>query len=299
MDTPTLSEAAARFLAQYDNSETVRNYRNAIRLLPDDLVDRPISAVTAEALDDWRVALRERGLAPATIGCRIRVIKAFFNWCVRRDYLDSSPARFLKAPHYHPDMASKAMPEQVVKAVLRKVRYKTGFTDRRDAAILALMTTFGSRAGDVARLRLSYLRCAGQGRIKFVVKGGKIIYLPLPDETAVKMEDWLEIRRQLDPDPVNDFVFVSNRTSPGRRYQPLRPDSISRMVRRLSKDVSGRTYGAHSIRHWKGQSLADARVPPTIVQAILAHSDVKTTLDHYYNQDDERVAAVLDEHQVK
>lgn len=62
--------------------------------------------------------------------------------------------------------------------------------------------------------------------------------------------------------------------------------------------MSGKAYGPHSIRHWRGQHLADKKTPPTVAQAILGHSDVKTTLDYYYNQDAERLRAVLEENEL-
>jgi integrase len=91
---------------------------------------------------------------------------------------------------------------------------------------------------------------------------------------------------------------VNLHTRPGHRYGPLASGSISTLINRLSARVGERAYGPHAIRHWRGQTLADQRLPPTLVQAILGHRDVRITLDHYYNQDISRLQRVLESYEV-
>ena len=88
------------------------------------------------------------------------------------------------------------------------------------------------------------------------------------------------------------------RTRPGCRYAPLATGSVSTLISRLSAQVGGQAYRPHAIRHWRGQTLADQRVAPTIVQTILGHSDVRTTLEHYYNQDRMRVRRILEAYEL-
>jgi integrase len=226
------------------------------------------------------------------------VVKTFWNWCVRREYLPVSPARFLVVKQPLPQPGSKAIPGEVLAAMFEAVQHKRcAFLATRDTALLALLITFGARAGDVTRLKLGGVDLDRQ-QIVFRVKGNRDLCLPLPPHTARYLAAWLAIRLRLQPEPVHDYVFVNIHTRPGRRHAPLASESLSTLVNRLSAQVSGRVYGPHAIRHWRGQSLADQRVPPTVVQAILGHSSVQITLTHYYNQDMRRVQHILELYEV-
>jgi integrase len=291
----TLDEAVERFLLRFDNRKTVRAYQRVLIPLKTEFGPRRrLQLISPEDIDEWNCALRNREppLSPWTLATRRKRLKAFFNWAVERGYIEASPARFLKVNNPRTRAGNKAIPREVMMAMLDEARQKTDFFTRaRDAAILGLIITFGVRVGDVAHLVLPYVN---EDWIVFDVKGGAEHRLPLPPDTRALLGEWLDIRQALDPDPDHDFVFTNNRLAPGTRYGPLSVDGISTLFRRLSKSVCGQAYGPHSIRHWLGQSLADEGVPATVIQEILGHSSVEITLKHYYNQDYARLRRVLE-----
>lgn len=294
-----LQEAIERFLARYNNPNTLKVYEDILLAFAHDFgAKTPLEAFTTSLIDEWYSDLVQRGLAAATLAGRVKAMKAFWNWCVKMEFVKASPARFLVAKKRNFSLITKAMPSEVLAAIMEAAPQKhQQFSAVRDTAILAVMSTYGARAGDVARLRLPNINL-DERLLILHVKGDKDVPLPLPPETEHLLCAWLAIRHRLDPDPPHDFVFTTNRTSPGKRYGPMAPESVATVIKRLSAQVSGKAYGPHSIRHWRGQDLADKRLPPTVVQAILGHSDVKITLDHYYNQDAERLRAILEENEL-
>ncbi len=122
------------------------------------------------------------------------------------------------------------------------------FAAARDTAIMALLSNFGARAGGIAHITFDHINL-DEGWIVLKVKGGKENRLPPVPDVVVYLQPWTMIRRRLDPDPSHRYVFVNNRTTPGKRYGPLTSAGIQTMVARLSKGVSGITYRPHSIRH--------------------------------------------------
>jgi integrase len=289
-----LDDTIAAFLVKYDNLVTKETYEQT--LVPFAEVvgsDQVLESVTPEMVDDWYLRLANKGLANATMRSRTKMVKVFWNWCVRREYVTRSPARFLVIKQYKPNTVSKAIPTEVLVAMFELAQRKPyTFLAFRDTAILALLITFGARVGAVARLTLRDIHFQKRS-ISLHIKGGREHVLPLPKQTGKHLAAWLEMRATCFPDPTHDYVFANIHTRPGHRHRPLAAGSISTMVRRLSQRVCGQGYGPHSIRHWRGQTLADQRIAPTIVQAILGHTNVKTTLEHYYNQDWSRVEYVL------
>lgn len=291
----SLQETLTAFLARYPNAETRRTYLKALQAFTEVAGPQcPLEAVTPDMVDVWHHRLGQSGLAAATVASRTKIVKAFWNWCVTREYVSRSPARFVVVKTTHYPLGSKAIPQSVLHAMFEAVQHKPQpLLAARDTAILALLITFGARVGDVARLSLPQVDLANH-RITFPVKGGKTLWLPLPAQTGHYLATWLTRRTTCTPTPPHSQVFVSIHPRPGHPYAPLTATGIAAMIRRLSQQVSGRAYGPHAIRHWRGQTLADHRVAPTVVQAILGHSDVRITLEHYYNQDWTRVQQILD-----
>lgn len=299
-ERPTVEQAIARFLDHFENPNTVRGYRHTLEQFARDFGPRrPIASFSVTDIDDWDVSARvgESGqpVAEATLMNRRRTIRSFFGWCESRGYVEENPARLLKIRRPKRNTISKAIPTSVLTQMVQLAMSSSNdFSARRNTAILALLVTYGLRRSDLISLRLTNVNLA-EGWFIPRVKRGKMPTEPITPDTAVVLRGWLELRLSLGPDPEHDYLFVNNRTSPGSRYQPLSAEGVSSIIKSLSKKVCGYAYGTHSIRHWRGQFLADRRVPPTIVQEVLNHDDVETTLEHYYNQDVSRVRSVLTE----
>ena len=289
-----LGEAVAQFLARYDNPQSARSYQQTLDYLLRELPhSKPLRAITREDIDRWEQTLRARDLADATLMSHRRKLKAFFNWAATRSYVRENVASHLQVRRRQLSIASKAIPSEVLSAMMSAVRTcREPLIGQRNTAILALMVTFGVRRGDVAKLTLKRVHLR-EGWIVFRTKGDHELRVPLPPETARVLAEWLDIRAKLQPARPHNYVFTTVRADENDRYRPLNVESISTMIKRLSAQVSGTTYGPHSIRHWFGQYQADQRIPPTILRDIMGHSDVTITLDFYYNQDYDRVRRVL------
>lgn len=285
-----LSIAIRLFVQSHENARTRQGYEYTLGKFRESIGDFRLKDITPEIIDDWYANQRSQGLAAATITGRLKKIKAFANWCMTRGYVPVTPTRFIHIKKLQRSKLDKAMPTAVVTRLIAQAQEGNNkFLCARNAALLAFLIEYGLRATDAANMTLAGL---GEGRFQTTVKGGKLHILPFTQPVLDLLDPWLLLRRQLEPDPPHDRLWVNYRTAAGHRYQPLDPAAISLMVRKLTQQL-GHNYGAHSIRHWRGQSLADARIPPTVVQAVLGHSSVTITLEYYYNQGDDRIAQVL------
>jgi integrase len=286
-----LKEALQHFLVADRAPQTQKTYERFFPRFAETIgLERPLHLIRPTDLDAYVHDLRhqavryaghprrprEQGrLSPATITKRIKMIKALFNWCVTRGYLDQSPARFLSPqPPQQKTGEGKAISAAEVDALLKAAHNKP-----RDRAIVLLLSQSGCRAGDVANLRISNLVLS---RCRAIVdgKGDKRRTIYFDTETAEAIQDWLKCR----PTRVkHDYVFTSV-----RGYGPLKSDSVSQIIRRLSKAAGlDRTWGTHCFRHYVAMTLARARVSPTVIQAYLGHANVSTTMGY--------CAAVADE----
>lgn len=293
--SPRLHKAVTRFVEGYANTHTRRSYARILAEMADCIgTARRVHNVRPKHLDHWYSALLGRSLSPFTVSNYVRSVKSFWNWSVRRGWCDKSPARFINVRRPRPGLRSKAMPLPVLTAMLDAV-WDTNdtFIAHRDYTMLVVLATFGPRANEVASLRIRDVRFDEQTITFWQSKTGRELTLPMPEGTAYALRTWIDRRSGIACEPQHGRVFISNRTSPGHAHQPLHPDSVSQVVYRLAERVSGVRWRAHAIRHWRGQSLADANVPPPLVQAVLGHTNLETTMLYYTNMDGARLRTLL------
>ena len=294
---------------------TVKSYRMRLAGLVSFLLARGIGDLSAKAqaglsavsaqvdlgtvgpgdLDSWVVSLRRQsarwvdhparpeqagGLSPATISGRVQSAKALFDWCVRREYLEKSPASHLRKPkvNHHCD-GSKVMAVEDLARLVAVAEKRADAGKPRDLALLLFLVETGCRVGEAASLRLDWLDLEkGDGVVEGKTDRRAVDFTEV---TAEALRAWLAVR------PVVGHVFVWV----GQRGGPLSARGIYEVLRRLAKEagVEGR-FNPHAIRHLVGQSWSDA-VNLELVRQKLGHSDIRVTAMFYSNQDRGRVKA--------
>ena len=277
-----LQEALRLYLLVDRAHSTQQTYERMLSRFVADLGPRRrLENITPEDLDSYIADLRNRRvkyadhptrpsvsepLSPATVAKWVKTLKAFFNWCVRREYLTRSPARYLSNRRPTRIGEGKAARPDEVTEVLAAARYKP-----RDRAIVWLLAQSGCRAGDVAGLRLDRLDLANCSAV-VDGKGDKRRRIHFETETAEAIAAWLAVRPPVD----HPFVFVSTRGK-----GPLTSAAVSQIVRRLCQTAGlDRRLGAHAFRHYVGMTLARNRVAPAVIQQYLGHSNILTTMGY-------------------
>lgn len=279
-------------------SATVKSYRLRLAGLVSFLSARglgDLEAVGPGDLDFWVVSLRRQrarwvdhparpeqggGLSAVTISGRIQSVKALFDWCVRREYLEKSPASHLRRPKISNRCdSSKVMVVEDLACLVAVAEKRAEAGEPRDLALLLFLVETGCRAGEAASLRLDWLDLeAGDGIVEGKTDRRAVDFTAV---TAEALRVWLAVR----PAVTHDFVWV------GRYGKGLSASGIYGVLRRLARKagIQGR-FNPHSIRHLVGQSWTDA-VSLELARQKLGHSTVLTTAMFYSHQDRVRVKA--------
>jgi site-specific recombinase XerD len=214
-------------------------------------------------------SLKKRKYADATRVKHVKTIKTLFNWLVKLDELEKSPARVLKTKRLPMYISrDKAITDNEYAALLDYTRWKL-----RDHALLLFLADTGCRISGAAGLRVRDLDIAKR-RGSVTEKGEKTRPVRFGERCAAALARWL-LTAKRRPD---DSVF-------GRTAQPMKADNISLMIRRACKAVGIRVVSGHAFRHRKGHQLADQKTPITLAARILGHSDPMITAAHYYPAD--------------
>ncbi|MBK9122833.1 MAG: tyrosine-type recombinase/integrase [Chloroflexi bacterium] len=267
-----LKNAVDLFLLSYQNPDTRKSHRIVLshmlkhldgylevdRLRPADLVEY---AAVLDTCDTW---------SPATRRKYQKNVKTFFNWLVKIEEIDRSPARNVIRAKSLPAYISrdKAISDDELETMLTWSQ----FHPRHDA-LFKLLRDSGCRIGGAAGLRVDDIDF--ERNVAFVTeKGDKSRLIAFGVECANAIRVWL-LQRRAGAGPV---VFSIT----GR---PIKAASLAQLVSAAAKKLGLRALGPHHFRHRKGHQLADAKVAPSIAATALGHSGPDITLKHYYPAD--------------
>ncbi len=159
--------------------------------------------------------------------------------------------------------------------------------DRIQRMIMILAASLGLRRSEIVRLKLSdYDGCRITINGKGTGRHGKLVKLTVDDILKQEIERYLEYRQGL----LNDHIDLTEGTFivkiHGNRILPATRNRVSRMMDELSKKT-GIVFACHTLRRFFANCLLDDGVPLEIVQSMMRHSNLSTTM--IYLQDNKKL----------
>lgn len=246
-------------------------------------------------------SLRDRFRSTSTLNLRLVVLRTF--------------AKHLRALRVLPPEAAEEVQE------LRNVKHKTlpagraletseidtllarctrdGVRGARDAALIALLYGCGLRRIEACGLAVSdyqKTRVRSQdGRREETAyelrvlkgKGRKERVVYLKPSLARYLERWLECRGS-HPGPLLAPVDKAGRVIVGG----LQPQGVTDAILALCRRYGGQRFSPHDLRRSFATHLLDNGVPGPVVQALLGHSDITTTMRYYRGNEEKKQRAV-------
>ena len=150
----------------------------------------------------------------------------------------------------------------------------------RDLVMLRCLYNTGARASELCGLRLQDLRLDEPAHVVLHGKGGKIRSVPLWPVTADLLRAYLKAARRTPKAGHENFVFI------GRRRNALTRQGLYKIAR-LHLEVAARSlprlgrselHPVCSFRHTTATHLFMAGVALPVIQEILGHAQLETTM---------------------
>lgn len=230
---------------------------------------------------------KERGIMR-----KVSSLKSFYNYYYRNERLQNNPAALIQLPKLHEKEIIRLDVDEVA-LLLDEVEKGESLTDKqkayhektkvRDLALLTLLLGTGIRVSECVGLDLNDIDFKNGG-IRIHRKGGKEVTVYFGSEVEDALQDYLEVRNQINPEAGNEqalFLSIQKKRIGVRSVENL-VKKYSRLVTPLKKITP------HKLRSTYGTSLYKETGDIYLVADVLGHSDVNTTKKHYAALEDER-----------
>lgn len=280
-----LIEAIELFLGEY--IETTRDsYKYPLYDMRDHIGPvREIDTIKPELIIEYVQTVRKRPSikSPATYNKYVKTMRVFFNWCIKMQLIESSPALAVKRQRQNKSIDRvKAMTDAVYLRLLDYAKWNP-----RYYALVLFLGDTGCRCGGAATLQWDDVDFEGQKA--FVTEKGKprrpVFF---GDECNKALIRWQLQHTGRD----GNYVFQLH----GRL---LKNNSLGQLFERICNRAGIGQWGPHSLRHRKGHALANDKTPPSLAARVLGHDNIMTTINYYYPDDWESVQHVAEAHHFK
>jgi len=226
-----------------------------------------LEAITPDDIRFYLERLQERRhLKSTTLSRTISSIRRFFDFCVERKYLQTSPA----APIHNPKKPKK-LPVFLIANELKRLLSAPDRSDwrgRRDYAIIVTLAFTGMRLKEIIGLDLDDVDLTSRD-VRVVGKGSKERLIPLNGVVVESLTDYLR-ERPATPEPA---LFL------GRAGRRIAPRTIENLVAKYAKQagIFKKGISPHKLRHTFATLLHMKDVDILEIQSLLGHSSITST----------------------
>jgi site-specific recombinase XerD len=237
---------------------TVRVRRAGIREFARWIDPLPLILATEDDCLAWKDSLT---IGPEALNNKIATLHSFYGYLLLRRLREDDPSALIKPPKRlrYEDGEPDPVHEDELEKLLRYIRH-----DYETLAWVLLMAYSAFRASDVAWLTVAGIseRADGGGWARVVGKGGRPREVPIPAETMAVLRPFLG-----GAGPV--FTRATG--------EPYKPEHISKRISGLFAELKI-PRRPHGLRHRCASQLADAGTDLRVIQQILGHRDIATTM---------------------
>ena len=287
-------------------SRTMALYYDAERLhIAPALGDLPLGEVTPLKIQTFLYQLQaEKRLSQRTISLNKSVLVQMYDYAMELGLVENNPARNAKLPRQSrkiDDGDSKVIPiaqrEQLLKAaesdpILCPILTLLMLTGMRIGEALALQwkhVDFQNRTISIQQSLTRELEFDGEGRTKKTAAALGVTktrcsrrVIQVPDLVLQRLREWMRYLSKrkggLEALVPEGFVFCSTRTMGMRTYSGFRA-SFRHFLER--NGFGDQHLNLHRFRHTYASMLLEQEISPKVVQKLLGHRDISTTLGVY------------------
>ncbi|MEN8106866.1 MAG: site-specific tyrosine recombinase XerD [Pseudomonadota bacterium] len=232
--------------------------------------DRPLLQARRQDLLDYLSQRVGEGARPRTTARLLSSLRRFYRYQIREGRLQQDPSVRIDTPRIGRPLPDSLSEDEV--ETLLAAPDTDDVLGLRDRAMLELLYACGLRVSELVGVSTEQVNL-NQGVIKLMGKGSKERLVPLGDEAADWLQQYIDDSRPaMAGDAVARQLFITRRGKAMTRqafwYRLRHYAGIAGISKKLSPHTLRHAFATHLLNHG-----ADLRV----VQMLLGHSDLSTT----------------------
>lgn len=243
-----------------DPSET---YSELMRLLDVNSLTESdyISVINEGMYNKYVIALRERGLATASINHYISAIRTFLNWCMEHELIYHFKVKTVKGQEPQLKFAT----DEEVTTLLKSPNHDD-FVEMRTYTIICFILATGARSSTVRNIRTEDVDFKNHTVTYRHLKNKKVAVIPLTNQIERILHSFIKTW-----DTQSDFLF------PDIKGGQLTSNALKLSFVRYSKRRGLRAIYPHSLRHSFSRMFVKNGGNAFILQQFLTHSSITMT----------------------
>jgi len=266
-DSPAIKDLILPFLAWYKGEVATTTYEDindtiSIYVIPHFGNLQP-EQLTVSRFNDFKLFTLEKGLKPVTVNKHLNYFSSLLRWAADNvDGVQELPFRIPRFPK------KKTQSEKVQPLTKRQVDAIYGHIQLRHRLSFLLMADMGLRAFEALNLTVEDVNEKNKC-ITFIGKGNK-------ERTVPYMSDRFENEINKVLNSRLDGYLVINPKS-GKPYVTIRRE----LERAVKLAGLSRYVNHHLLRHTFASLTAEGGISPYVLQKLLGHSSIDTTMKIY------------------
>lgn len=243
---------------------TIRNYVDAVQHLTRHYRCNPLDVTTIQ-IEQYRLfLLKQKHLSPASVNLKMYALRTFFT-LMNPGCTIMNSFKPMKTPKYLPIVLTR---EEVEKLIAAEKNLK-------HQAVIILIYSCGLRLGECLALKPIHIESA---RMKVRVeqgKGAKDRYTVLSERALAVLREYV---RQFKPK-----VWLFEGSVAGKQYSSR---SIGKIITKAAgKAMLHKNVTPHTLRHSFATHLMESGIALPVIQKLLGHSNLKTTVTYLHVSD--------------
>jgi tyrosine recombinase XerC len=251
---------------------TIASYKRDLLQLAQYLEERGVSIKKVDnlSLRGFLTLLYERGEKKSTVGRKLAAIRSFFQYCVRKGWMEDNPAKVVSTPKQDKPVPS-FLSEEEMEEFLDLPRTDKSL-DLRDIAMMELLYATGIRVSELVGINREDINFT-ERLICIRGKGKKERLVPFGSKAEKSLRAYLRVRSKINKGQVEEKPLFLN-----YRGKKLSSRTVERTVDKyILRSALRRKISPHSLRHSFASHLLSRGADLRVIQELLGHESLATT----------------------
>lgn len=264
------------------SSSTIETYRLDLSTFSEyvsNYIQKPLISLKSADMRLWSNSLADSGLSATTRAKKIAIVKSFFHYLSKMDYIEGkNPADILDTPKL-PKKQPKVINVEDAKALMSCVKEcaeeeNGGITSFRDYAIIATFLMTGVRREELSNIKLADIDLEN-GTILINGKGNKERTVYINETLRAILSEYLSVYRDImKPAKLSKYLFVSTRS------EKIGLGGINKIVNIAMTNAGFKEKGisVHNLRKRFATTAFENTKDIATVSKLLGHSSPTVTM---------------------